>query len=129
MQIFPFGADIQARAKELSDFASRSENWYRWPEVDWIPGDRPEYIMMAGTLRVVFSWTATRDGVFRHMTISNITNYPQPFAVWTMAHMLGFTGATPNAEGLVEGHPESWQISMNDTNGARYIQLVERVLQ
>lgn len=102
--------EAEARAKEVAAFAARPENWYKVGESTWIPGDREEYVLRSLTVRAVFSWTQVAPGdVRRHMTISTMgPRFPNPMVVWTLAHMFGFTGAKPNAEGLVHEPAKSW---------------------
>lgn len=104
----------EPRAKKIAAFASRPENWYRLGETTEIPGDRPEFVLMSGTIRAVFTWTRTpEDEVFRHMSIGILgSNLPNPTIVWTVAHMFGFTGAKIE-EGLVHEPAQNWMVGLD----------------
>jgi hypothetical protein len=57
------------------------------------PGDNPGYVCYLNTYRCAFTYTHTRLGVFRHLSISVPSKgYPNPVAILTIATEFGFTG-------------------------------------
>lgn len=127
MNVLDISESSWKRAEELRIFAERPENWYYIGETPWIPGDRDEFVFESGTIRAVFTWTKVGTGqVFRHMSVSNATNYPQPFVVWTLAHWFGFKGAEPDDQGIVQKPGLTWRIGKED--GVRAIVVQEEVV-
>lgn len=110
MNILFLTKDTEARAKEIAVYAAKPGNWYRPGETLTLPGEHPEYVLVSGTIRAVFTWTrATKSLVIRHMSVSvQGANYPNPLTVWTLAHMFGFTGAKPDEHGLVHQPANTW---------------------
>jgi hypothetical protein len=105
--IFIMGPQLIETARRVREYAEKPEHWYR-PEIHPPPGDNQAYVVVAGTIRAVFSWTRAPDRLLRHMTISTQQNYPQPVIVWTMAHHLGFTGVVPDQNDLVWTPGPDW---------------------
>ena len=109
--LLPMDDDTRGRLADLAARAATPENWYR-PGEAAIPGDLPLYREQIGSLKVVFTWTVDREGrPNRHLSVSTIgRGLPHPMAVFTVAHLLGFTGARTDALGLVplEGVNKDW---------------------
>lgn len=104
--------------RQLREFAERRENWYVLDEnleAPFVPGDRDEYVLRTEFgYRVVFTIThapSQREQPFRHMTISVPAEgkSPNPVAVFTVAHHLGFTGA--KVEDDVATEPGRWALA------------------
>lgn len=117
--------DLRVRCADVRAFAERSENWYRYGQVDWIPGDRPEYVVRTlGGYRAVFTITYApeqRPVPFRHLTVSvEGPSYPNPIVVWTIAKMLGFSGA--EADDDVVATPGPWGVALDDAEHCVVVQ-------
>lgn len=104
----------KARAKEIADFAEKPENWYIVGESTWIPGDRPEYVLISGGVLAVFSWTKFPNGeVRRHMSVFvRGSHYPNPIVVWSLAHYFGFTGVLMDKIGVGRSGG-NWTVAVN----------------
>ena len=104
MGCLPLDDETIERVRALARRAERWENWY-WPGEAAVPGDLPEFRELVGAYRVVFTHTASvEDGkLFRHLSVGlhDRSATPHPTPVFTIAHWLGFTGATPNQDGVV----------------------------
>lgn len=75
------------------------------------PGDNPRHIAQLDTFRCVFSFTRTQGELWKHLSISVPSkDYPNPFAVWTIAELFGFTGW----DGKSEKPPEGWLAIVNE---------------
>ena len=77
----------------LVAFASRPENYFMIG-ADWVPGDRPDYVRIVDSYRVVFTVSVGLEGnLFRHMTLSaRMGKLPNPTVVFTLATWCGFEG-------------------------------------
>jgi len=116
--------EVRTRASEIAEFASRPENHYRIGESDWVPGDRPEFVLRSGTLRAVFSHSVEGSGMtWRHLSVSNVTKLPNPVSVWTLARLFGFTGGElgPDGETVVGAAPD-WVTFQNEEKAIAVIQ-------
>lgn len=112
-------------AERVRQHAEKRENWYV-PGSTAVPGDDPLHVFMAGTYRVVFSWTVGGDGrVFRHLSISagppSLGKAPSPIVVFTIAHWLGFTGVEPDDHGAVQTFGDLWQMSVDRQHNAAIV--------
>jgi hypothetical protein len=117
MALIYMGPEAQARIDEIVAFASRPENLYRPGKVDWVPGNRPEFVFHSGTIRAVFSFTRHPHGhTIRHLTISTSSSkdYPAPQMVWTIAKMFGFFGAEADKNGIVTQPAKTWAVGMDE---------------
>jgi len=108
---------LKAECARLRIFAEDPKNWYVIGETKFVPGDRPEYVIRtAFGFRVVFTITHAlehRPEPIRHMTISvSGKNYPNPMVVFTLAHYLGFTGASVVNDVVPE--PGPWAMAIDD---------------
>ena len=110
----------------LRKFSEDPKNWYVLGEdleSSFIPGDNPEYILKTNfDYRVVLTITdAPTRKPFRHLTISVPGRaYPHPSAVFTIAHYLGFTGATVVED--VVSEPGPWGVVQDSDEGGIVVQ-------
>lgn len=106
--------DDAARAKvaEVEEFAFK--NWYRPGKSETIPGDDERHLVMLNTYRCVFSYTLSpQDNLWRHLSISVPSeHYPNPFIVYTIAELFGFTGW--NGQNVAPA-PPGWRVAINET--------------
>ncbi len=107
--------DAKARAQEVAALAEKPENWYIVGESTWVPGDRPEYVLLSGSIRAVFSWTKFPSGdLRRHMSVSvRGPHYPNPIVVWSLAHYFGFTGVAMDELGVGRTHG-NWAVAVDE---------------
>lgn len=108
---------LKAACDRVREHAHRIENWYRIPGSDWIPGDRPEHVIMTPTgQKIVFSVTfapAHGPRPFRFLSVSTVSGRPpHPVLVWTIADLLGFTGAEREGDAVVG--PGRWACGVNE---------------
>ena len=113
MGVLIFDERLKADIRRVRAYAERNKHWYN-PDVasQKPPGDNKKHTLKTGTHRVVFSWTRKDLQVFRHMSISTgrvAGKFPQPVSAFTMAHLLGFTGADVDEHGLVMTPGPKWQ--------------------
>jgi hypothetical protein len=114
MGILFLGEEVEQRIFDIVAHASNPLHWYRPGKSDWVPGDKPEYVLLSGDTKAVFSWTETTE-VFRHLSVSVKTpgKYPDPIVVWTLAHKFGFQGVTPDPQGIVHSPSSTWSCGTN----------------
>ena len=87
--------ETRAAVARVRDFAEQEAHWYEPYEGDrrHVPGDDDRHVCMLGTYRCVFSITRVPTGRWRHLSISVPGKfYPNPYAVFTIAELFGFTG-------------------------------------
>lgn len=130
MNMRPLALDkeFEAQCKKLQKFAEDKANWYvlgEDMEPPFIPGDKPEYVIETEfSYRVVLTIThvpSKKPEPFRHLTISVPGGaYPHPFAVFTVAHLLGFTG-TKMIDGAVT-NPGPWAMTHDPDEGCIIVQ-------
>ena len=118
----PFVVDdaLKEACRCLREHAEKTENWYVIGKSAWVPGDRPEYVVQTEFgFQFVFTITHVPEYSklpYRHMTISVPGGrYPHNLVVWTVAHLLGFTGAT--VEDDIATEPGPWGIEVNENEG------------
>ena len=116
---------LKAECGRLREFAEDPKHWYLFGETDFVPGERPGYILMTDFgFRIVFTITHAPEHSpkpFRHMTISvSGKNFPNPVAVYTLAHQLGFTGATVKGDVVTE--PGPWALAVDDDDHCIIVQ-------
>lgn len=132
MDILDMGPAFKAAVARLRAFAEARANWY-YPGVQAIAGDNPGYVLDAGTLRIVFTWTVIEhEGVFRHLSVSTRMQSPESqrlpnqIMTFTVAHLLGFTGARMSGEVAV-APSMTWQIETSGPEAATpHVMLAER---
>lgn len=125
MSVLVVDEELKTKCRELRTFAHREENWYHVPSSDWIPGDRPEYVLSLPTgQRIVYTVTHAPEHAprpFRHLTISvGSGRLPHPIFVWTIADLLGFTEAI--MEGDTPVGPGNWIVGVDDKEGCVIVQ-------
>jgi hypothetical protein len=137
MDILDIGPEFNAALSRLRAHAENRNNWYYPIIAGSPPGDNPGYRLESGTLRIVFTWTAVDRGsgacVYRHLSISTIlqrperATFPSQILSYTVAHLLGFTGATLSGDIAVRPNPE-WFIEMSSPNEPiPHVMLAERI--
>jgi hypothetical protein len=78
---------------EIARVKTHAEAHHYTPGAWKVPGDDPRYVAKLGSYRVVFTITHAGHDVFRHLSVSVPGNkYPNPAAVFLIAHEFGFTG-------------------------------------
>jgi hypothetical protein len=106
----PLIIDEEARAKVAAVEEFAYSNWYRPGQSELVPGDDPRHTVQLSTYRCVFSYTKMPSGLFRHLSISVPSEkYPNPFAVYAIADLFGFTGW----DGTSEEPPAGWMLRAN----------------
>ena len=87
----PLIIDAHALAEIARVKAHAEAHHYR--RGDPTPGDNPKFVARLSTYRVVFTVTHSDDMVLRHLSVSvPSTKWPNPAAVFMIAHHFGFTG-------------------------------------
>ena len=99
---------VRARVKAVREFAENPRNWYDTDHNDGPPGEKYDYTLNSGDVRVVYTFTKHKGRVFRHMSVSVPNRYPPPVVVWTMAHLFGFPTEEPDEEGFVHNPNQKW---------------------
>jgi hypothetical protein len=99
------------RIKEIVEFASKPENFWNPQKCNWIPGERPEFVFYSGTMRAVFTISFLEGKKYRHLSVSNKTNLPNPIAVWQLCKSFGFTydERCADMDGLVCVPDATWE--------------------
>ncbi len=118
MAAFIFGERLESEVRRVREHAERSANWYVAGR-SRVPGDQPAHIVCSGTVRAVFSWTVHGSAVIRHLSVSTNSSdaYPARVIVFTLAHLFGFVGGEPTAEGLVPTAAAGWKYAVNEDDG------------
>lgn len=104
----------KAIVKRIVEFAELPQNWYLLsrgrPVASGIPGNDARYGCKLNSYKCVFSITNDGREIWRHLSISvPSANYPNPFAVYTIAELFGFQGWN----GVTEDLPANWQVAVN----------------
>src|SRR5579864_2339541 len=98
MNMRPLIVDNRSRAAVAAvlAFASRPENHYVPGRSETAPGDIPQHCaQIAVGFRCVFSMTAYRGKLFRHLSVSVTGDkLPSSEAVAEIAHLFGFIGGS-----------------------------------
>jgi len=124
----PFLIDekFKADCERLRVFAESPKNWYLFDETNHVPGDNPQYVLEFDSYRAVFTITHApkfKPKPFRHLTVSVPgpgDAYPHPLVVVTLAHYLGFTGAT--LDNAVVKEPGPWGIGLDEDDECAIVQ-------
>lgn len=116
---------LREACSRLRAHAHDPAHWYRLGKSTVVPGDMPEHVLsLPEGFRVVFSVTEApeyRPRPFRHLSVSvDGPNYPHPIAVWTLADLLGFTGAEMT-DAVVVG-PGPWAMDIDKTEHCIVVQ-------
>jgi hypothetical protein len=91
MRMRPLIIDARALAEVARVKAYAEAHHYR--PGDQTPGDNPKFVAKLSTYRVVFTITHSDAMVWRHLSVSvPSTKWPNPAAVFMLAHHFGFTG-------------------------------------
>lgn len=125
MRLLGITDDFKERCDALRRFAEDPANWYRYGQTSEVPGNNPNYVLeTAFGYRAVFTITHAPDHQpkpFRHLSISvSGDEYPNPTAVFTIAHYLGFTGAVLQKDVAVE--PGYWGIAVDENEHCIVVQ-------
>lgn len=123
MRALKLSDENKAKCAELRAFAEQPANYYRLDDngrpLGPPPGDSLNHSRVVDTYRVVYSVTAARGELLRHMSISipqvlgKTTPYPHPVAVFTIASWLGFTGGVQEMDSIISPG-EDWQIHRSE---------------
>lgn len=115
MSVLLMGPELREAVARVRAHAEHRGNWYEPCVGSVVPGDTPVHTVRSGTIKAVFTWTLTQDTrILRHLSVSTATGgaetYPAPLAVFTIAHLFGFTGAQADDNGLVHSSPKHWTV-------------------
>lgn len=104
MRVLVIGEAEKEAAKRLVEYAEKPENHYKPGPDAKVPGDDPSYVLQLYDFRCVFTITESKDGVWRHLTISVPAKdkLPHPAAVEEIAHLFGIEGTVE--EWAKKGH-------------------------
>ena len=106
--------DDTARAKIAAVIAHAEKNHYEHGAP--LACYDPRYVAELNTYRAVFTFTKTDGKLFRHLSVSVPGDkYPNPVAVFTIAHEFGFTGYDHNQ---ADRPGEGWMIDLDHPAGA-----------
>lgn len=114
--------ELRATCRRLRECAEDPARRYR-PGQGRLPGTMTEHCaVLFGGWKVFFTITeAPGHPPFRHLTVSVPgTNLPNPMMVWTLATLLGFTGAQLN-DGWVVG-PGPWAMGVDEAERCLIVQ-------
>ena len=119
--------DEDARAGAARVIAYAKEHPYRI-SITPVPGDVPEHVLhLQVGYRVVFSFTRSLEGdLLRHLSVSvSGPNFPNPYAVWMICELFGFTGYDFARDG--ERPPFNWLVHADtDHNCIVVVEIMER---
>lgn len=106
----PLVIDDAARAQIARVLAYAEDNPY--VPADPTPSDNPNYVAHLGTYRCVFTFTNMPEACYRHLSVSVPgAKYPNPAAVFMIAHEFGFTGWD---EKHIDRLPDGWMMNVNE---------------
>ena len=110
MNIRPLIIDDVAKATAQKVVEYARVHPYYLPSDGIMPGDNPGHVCALDTYRCVFTFTHVDKKVWRHLSISIPgRDYPNPFSVWTITELFGFTGW----DGKSFDRPDSWLVDIN----------------
>jgi hypothetical protein len=111
MNTRPLLIDDDARERAARIVRHAEEHHYIPGEGVTPPGLDDNFCGMFNTFRVVFSITRMGPIAARHLSVSVPgEHYPNPYAVFTLAELFGFTGW----DGRSERPPKTWAIGMEE---------------
>lgn len=115
MGVFILTTDFKDSAKQCREYAEERSHWYEPGPGVTPPGHRSRHVLESGTIRSVFSWTKEGDRLYRHLSVTTTGEgrYPAPIVIWTLAHLLGFTGVMEQEDGFVHKPGEDWQFALH----------------
>lgn len=125
---YEFSPEIRAEIAQLRTTAEQARNWYIVGKSPCPPGDLPDHVVQLSQMKCVFSITVMESPAghqtYRHASFSlsvEVENEktPSPIAIFTVAHMLGFSGGelSPCSDSefeVVMGPGEHWQVGVKD---------------
>lgn len=118
----PLVIDDAVRTKVAIVVAHAQAHPYRPGPDSPIPGDDPKHVVKLGTYRAVFTFTETDGALWRHLSISIPEKFPNPAAVFLIAHTFGFTGYNPEH---INNPGSDWLFDLNERD--RCIVLVQPI--
>jgi hypothetical protein len=126
-----FGPALDADVARVRAHAERPVNIYRPGPGVRSPGDDPQFVFTTGPYRAVYSLVAA-SGIdcMRYLSISDRRGgYPDLSVGLTLAHRVGFTGATPDVQGVVDSgrRPEDWVYFEDADEGTLVVQQIMRI--
>jgi hypothetical protein len=118
--------ELREACERLRSYAHDPKHWYRLGKSTVVPGDVQEHVLVLPEgFRLVFSITDAPEHSprpFRHMSLSvDGQNYPHPMVVWTLADLLGFTGAETTKDGTIVGSGP-WAVAIDETEHCVVVQ-------
>lgn len=131
MTEFLFNESIKQLCTKVRSHAEKPENWHYIVDSS-VPGIKREHVLQSLDVQACFSWEVLSDmQVLRYLSVSikawhdgDKTRYARPEVVWTLAHHLGFTGATPDPEllDIVLNPSKTWVFGLNEDEGTVCVQ-------
>lgn len=110
MKLRPLVIDDEARNKVMRVLAYAKEHPYH--AGDPIPGNNPNFVVHLDTYRCVFTYTESSEKeMYRHLSLSVPTLYPNPIAAFTIAELFGFTGWDGHT---IDRAPDSWMVKLDE---------------
>ncbi len=123
---YDFSEGNRAQLAQLKAMAEQTRNWYVVGQSACPPGDLPRHVVRLSQMTCVFSITVMNSPsghqTYRHASFSLAVEgkTPNSIAIFTVAHMLGFTGGevAPSSDGheleIVLSPSKDWQIGVKD---------------
>jgi len=124
---YDFSDGVRAQLAELKATAEQTRHWYVEGQSACPPGDLPRHCVKLSQMMCVFSITVMNSPsghqTYRHasfsLPIAGEGKTPNPIAIFTVAHMLGFTGgevcpSVDDAFEVVLSPAKNWQIGVKD---------------
>ncbi len=124
---YDFSQQTRDQIAQLKATAEQTSNWYVVGQSACPPGDLPRHVLVLSQMRCVFSITVMNSPAghqtYRHasfsLPVSCGDKTPSPIAIFTVAHMLGFTGGEMLPTGdetlvVVLSPAKHWQIGVSD---------------
>lgn len=116
MRVLIIGPDERKAIQDLVEFASKPENLVVPGVTRFVPGDRPEFvIVIPHEYRCVFSNMKSNSGeIYRHLSISVPHLMPSPESCVMIAKEFGFTVSDDNDLNIRKrGRYDGWQLSLD----------------
>lgn len=124
---YDFSDETRAQIAQLKATAEQTRHWYVVGQSACPPGDLPRHVLILSQMKCVFSITVMNSPAgcqtYRHASFSlpeeSGAKTPSPIAIFTVAHMFGFTGgevspASDDDFEVVLSPAKHWLIGVKD---------------
>lgn len=128
MTVFLLDDELREKVQRVRSHAEDPAHFYIPGETE-VPGYIKEHRFTHADYMVCFSITRHQGKLFRFLTVSikawhdgDRSRYPLPEAVFTLAHLFGFSGAESDSQTGLVSKPGPWGLGPNKEEGCIIVQ-------